>query len=50
MSINIQEAAKELGKNFQNIYCISTPEEETIRGLSQIKDAANEFSKLTIDL
>ena len=50
MSINIQEAAKEVGKIFKNIYAVSIADEETTMGLSQINDAANVFSKLTVDL
>jgi methyl-accepting chemotaxis protein len=50
MSRNVQEAAKGVGEISQNITGVSTAAEETTQGSSQTKDAANELSKLAVDL
>jgi len=50
MSRNVQEAAKGVGEISQNIAGVSTAAEETTQGSSQTKDAANELSKLSVDL
>ena len=50
MSRNVQEAAKGVGEISQNISGVSTAAEETTQGSSQTKDAANELSKLAVDL
>ncbi len=50
MSRNVQEAAKGVAEISQNIAGVSTAAEETTQGSSQTKDAANELSKLAVDL
>ncbi len=50
MSRNVQEAAKGVGEISQNITGVSTAAEETTQGSSQTKDAADELSKLAVDL
>jgi methyl-accepting chemotaxis protein len=50
MSRNVQEAAKGVGEISQNISGVSSAAEETTQGSSQTKDAANELSKLSVDL
>jgi methyl-accepting chemotaxis protein len=50
MTRNVTEAAKGVGEISQNISGVSTAAEETTQGSSQTKDAANELSKLAIDL
>jgi hypothetical protein len=50
MSRNAQEVTKEVGKIFQNIYDVSTAADKATQVSSQTKDAANEFSKFTVNL
>ncbi|MBT3511251.1 MAG: PAS domain-containing protein [Nitrospina sp.] len=50
MTRNVSEAAKGVGEISQNIAGVSTASEETTQGSSQTKDAANELSKLAVDL
>ncbi|MBT5549615.1 MAG: HAMP domain-containing protein [Nitrospina sp.] len=50
MSRNVSEAAKGVGEIAQNISGVSTAAVETTQGSSQTKDAANELSKLAVDL
>ncbi len=50
MSRNVAEAAKGVGEIAENISGVSTAAQETTQGSSQTRDAANELSKLAIDL
>jgi methyl-accepting chemotaxis protein len=50
MTRNVSEAAKGVGEISQNISGVSSAAEETTQGSSQTKDAANELSKLAVDL
>lgn len=50
MSRNVQDASKGVSEISQNIAGVSTAAEETTQGSSQTKDAANELSKLAVDL
>ncbi len=50
MSRNVAEAAKGVGEIAENISGVSTAAGETTQGSSQTRDAANELSKLAVDL
>ncbi len=50
MSRNVAEAAKGVGEIAENIAGVSTAAGETTQGSSQTRDAANELSKLAVDL
>jgi methyl-accepting chemotaxis protein len=50
MTRNVSDAAKGVAEIAQNISGVSSAAEETTQGSSQTRDAANELSKLAVDL